>query len=104
MIEFVKRAVSQVIYKTNKELYNGVVCSILSIIQEDVPIIRAELEIFDFVSLAKIFNSKFAAESERKDQELSELTPLDYAELYEHFGGNSIIFLRNYQNYIGPIE
>lgn len=104
MINFIRRGVSKIVPIQQHELNNAVVCSIFTTIQEDKPIIFNNIEQFDIVVLAKIIRNKFLSFSKQRNKELSEMTPLEYAEMYESINGNPLIFLNNYQNYLGPIE
>ncbi len=104
MINFIRRGVSKIVPIQQHELNNAVVCSILTTIQEDKPIIFNNTEQFDIVVLAKIIRNKFLSFSKQRNKELSEMTPLEYAEMYELINGNPLVFLNNYQNYLGPIE
>lgn len=104
MINFIRRGVSKIVPIQQHELNNAVVCSILTTIQEDKPIIFNNIEQFDIVVLTKIIKNKFLSFSKQRNKELSEMTPLEYAEMYESINGNPLIFLNNYQNYLGPIE
>ena len=104
MINFIRRGVSKIVPIQQHELNNAVVCSILTTIQEDKPIIFNNTEQFDIVVLAKIIRNKFLSFSKQRNKELSEMTPLEYAEMYESINGNPLVFLNNYQNNLGPIE
>lgn len=104
MINFIRRGVSKIVPTQQYELNNAITCSILTTIQEDKPIILNNNEQFDIVVLTKIIRSKFISFSKQRNKELSEMTPLEYAEMYESINGNPLVFLNNYQNYFGPIE
>jgi hypothetical protein len=101
MINFIKTAVSKTISPNQSELHSAVACTIFTLMQEEIVVTFNESEIFDLIVLTKIIRKKFL---EWSGKELSESNPLDYAELYSKFGGNPLVFLNNYQNYLGPIE
>ena len=104
MINFIRRGVSKIVPIQQYELNNAIACSILTTIQEDKPIILNNTEQFDIVVLTKIIRSKFISFSKQRNKELSEMTPLEYAEMYESINGNPLVFLNNYHTYFGPIE
>lgn len=86
MINFAKRVVSD---NTNAsgELYKAIVCALMCDIQSDeIKTTNLTLEV------RRIRNCMMHKVTG---------TPLDYAELYQ---GNSVLFLRIYQDHFGPIE
>lgn len=105
MINIIKRAVeSQVSQRAHGTLSNGVACALYCLLQEDLRILEnLNKEIFDLAKMAEIIGGNFIELS--KDKDIMECTPLDFADMYcKKYKGNSIIFLKNYQDYIGPIE
>lgn len=99
MLKLIKSAVKVYVNEKQVELFNALVCSILTMQQEDIILYPG---VHDLAEIADMFADSMIAISK---EELSELTPLDYADLYSTIiGGNTILFLKNYQNYIGPIE
>lgn len=99
MLKLIKNATEVYVLKEQKELFNAIVCAILTMQQEDIILYPGVHD------LAEIANTLADVYLEISKIDLSELTPLDYAELYSTVTyGNTILFLRNYQNYIGPIE
>lgn len=100
MIEFIKKAVQQSTDPKRKELFNGLACSIYTMLSENITNLYGD--IYDLAEIAEIIKESYINTSQI---ELSECTPLDYAELYANvIAGNSVLFLRNYQQYFGTIE
>lgn len=97
MIQYIKKAVSNVIPQTNTELFSAIVCFIVCDINSGI------CEEYNLVNYAKNIKTLLLTYSKEKNIELSEFTPLDYAEFYDTIG-NSILFLRTYQDNFGPIE
>ena len=98
MINFVKKAVTLSVPKFQKELFNGLACSIYTMLLEDIIL----YDIYDLAEIAEIIKESYLNIT---NIELSECTPLDYAELYAQVvAGNSVFYLRNYQQYFGQIE
>jgi len=99
MLKLIRNAVDVYVLKQQKELHSAIVCTILTMQQEDIILYPGVHDLAEIAStLADVY-------LEISKIDLSELTPLDYAELYSTVtGGNTILFLKNYQNYIGPIE
>lgn len=98
MIQYLKKAVSKIIPVGQTELYNAVVCIMICDINSG-----CIGEQFNLISHVKDTKRALIEYSKHKDFELSEFTPLDYAEYYGTVG-NSILFLRTYQDNFGPIE
>lgn len=99
MINFIKKAVQQCTDPNKKELFNGLACSIYTMLLEDIILYN---NLYDLAEIAEMIKESYINISQT---ELSECTPLDYAELYEQVvAGNSVIFLRSYQQYFGIIE
>ena len=99
MINFIKKAVQQCTDPKRKELFNGLACSIYTMLLEDIILYG---DVYDLAEIAEIIKESYLNIT---NIELSECTPLDYAELYAQVvAGNSVVFLRNYQQYFGQIE
>ena len=99
MINFIKKAVQQRTDPNRKELSNGLACSIYTMLLEDIILYG---DVYDLAEIAEIIKESYLNIT---NIELSECTPLDYAELYAQVvAGNSVFYLRNYQQYFGQIE
>ncbi len=103
MINFIKRGTSKVI--KNKNIHNMIVCSIFTSIQQDIIVVHENKECFDIVKIAEFMKLNFIKLASSKSIKFIDITPLQCAEFYQIvLKGNSLLFLNNYQNYIGPIE
>jgi hypothetical protein len=100
MINFIKRAVAKEINPTNIGMYNGIVCIIYTMLEQDLK--NTELS-FDLVKIARYIKRLLLENNE--DKLIQNFSPLDYADYYSTIlGGNSILFLKNYQTYLGQLE
>lgn len=99
MIEFIKKAVQQSTDPNRKVLFDGLACSIYTMLLEDIILYD---NVYDLAEIAEMIKESYLNIT---NIELSKCTPLDYAELYAQVvAGNSVVFLRNYQQYFGQIE
>lgn len=102
MFRFIKEAVKVVVPESNISLHKGIVCIIFCM--DSTESLTSRFDSFDLSRIAKKIKSELILHSSG-NKILSECTALDYASLYESiYGGNSIFFLRTYQDYIGQIE
>lgn len=105
MIEFVKRAVKSMSNRgVPREYSNALACFVISIVREDIQMFSGGREIFDIQSIIKQVAVTINNNTKKQLQDMGELTPLDYAEIYKNHYGNPLVFLKNYQDNFGPIE
>lgn len=101
MFRFIKEAVGVVIPKEhNISLNKAVTCMIYCMDKTE-----SLTERFDSFDLAKMAKSIKKDILKNKKYIGDQTSVLDYASLYEDiYNGKSILFLKAYQDYIGPIE
>lgn len=98
MVEFIKCAVRKVEHSQNIELFNAITCMVMCDINTNTKRIEYASNIVTLANHIKQCCLQY-------HKELSECSPLDFADIYQTIlGGNSIYFLRVYQDHIGPIE
>lgn len=97
--EFIRKAIRKAVAEKDADFAPIIYCWILSALQEDK---LGEDGIFDLVKIAR--NIKDDLKKVTKNKCFS-YSVLDYAEFYNTISyGNSIVFLRNYTNYVGQIQ
>lgn len=102
--EFIKKAITKVVNKKDSKYSPIIYCCILSagqedLLGEDMPGIES---CYDMIKIARHIKEQLKSITNRNFESYS---VLDYAEFYGIIcKGNSIIFLRNYTNYVGQVE
>ena len=97
--DFIRKAIIKAVPKKDADFAPVIYCWVLSALQEDK---LGEDGIFDLVKIARSIKEKLKRATKNK---YSIYSVLDYAEFYNKIGsGNSIVFLRNYTNYVGQIQ